>query len=163
MGRLTGIVETSYPLGSLLGFPVVGWLLHSYGWEAPYIMLVILFTPFAIALLIFFPKQFPSQLKLRTSEVQPTDGLLSDSPSGGTAPFTASIRRLLSLWREAIGLRTSIFGLPAVLGFSYSNALVVSSFGQWTHDEYASYSLAFVLSCCYCVGLALIQSRWVGE
>eukprot|EP00744_Colponema_vietnamica_P011269 GILI01015848.1.p1 GENE.GILI01015848.1~~GILI01015848.1.p1 ORF type:complete len:573 (+),score=84.95 GILI01015848.1:228-1721(+) len=67
-GKLTGLLECSWALASLLGMPVLGMLLERVGWKATFLSLFALFSPFA------FLATYYSKSPSHTSQVTHASG-----------------------------------------------------------------------------------------
>ncbi|MCP4689293.1 MAG: MFS transporter [Desulfobacterales bacterium] len=109
-GRFIGLIETSWAGSSLLGVPLVGVLIATLGWRAPFIVLGLLGIAAMLALGVMIPKEEGKGVRMRVG--------------------------ILRSWRLLLRERATIGALGFAFFISMANDGVVVVYGVWLEDAF---------------------------
>jgi DHA1 family inner membrane transport protein len=110
-GRIIGILETSWAGSTLLGIPLIGLLIHHFGWRSPFFFLAALGIMGAVALRYVIPPAAP-----KTKDRK--------APS----PWRS--------WRKLFGKRASLGALAFGFLISAANDNLFVVYGVWLDHSY---------------------------
>lgn len=108
-GRVLAITELSWALAFIGGIPVVRWLIESYSWVTPFIVLTLV----GVALFIVVLLSVPGEKISRSAE----------------NTIWRNLGRIVTAWPALAGLLTGVL-------FTFANELVNLVFGLWIEDGF---------------------------
>lgn len=108
-GRVLAITELSWALAFIGGIPVVRWLIESYSWVTPFIVLTLVGVALFIAVLLSIPGEKISRSAENT--------------------IWRNLGRIVTAWPALAGLLTGVL-------FTFANELVNLVFGLWIEDGF---------------------------